>query len=544
MLVPERSWSRVGDRVKIEVRDAPEGAVLQVIRFATVVAEAPAADGIVDLGALAHGGYGLLLIGRRGDVLESTAFDVLSDAFERPRYGFVTRMTTDAPRADAAMLSRRLHLNLVQFYDWAYRHSQLLPPTDEYLDPLGQPRALSAVNALADAYRDVGTLPLGYSAVYAIGSDEVERWEDVVLRRHDGEPYRLGEDFLVLVDPGSPQWLSHYTDQLAQTMQSTSFAGFHLDQYGWPKMASSEAGRVDLTNAFRTMLEDVRRAVPDARVIFNNVNDFPTWATATAPQDATYIEVWSPHDSLQDLSDLVTRSRRLTPHHPPIISAYLSCLTGDEAGGVRAAKLTMAAVYGAGGTHLLLGETGHALVDPYYPRNVALSATSLDELTTWYDTVVRYGDLLLAPGIEDVTEFYTNGINEDVLLDGASMDTRAVPGSVWVRVMRLADGGHVIHLVNLTGVADVAWDSGKPTQDPLAGLALRATNALVPSGAWWMSADEEHAPLAELDGVSSSGATQTDALSAGQEHVGYTLPPLQTWGVIWLPADGVDPSSI
>ena len=46
--------------------------------------------------------------------------------------------------------------------------------------------------------------------------------------------------------------------------------------------------------SFVRMITATRGRLPGAQLVFNNVNDFPTWATAPAPQDAAYIEVWPP----------------------------------------------------------------------------------------------------------------------------------------------------------------------------------------------------------------------------------------------------------
>lgn len=538
IIYPERTWHRPDERVRIVLDGSPGDSWIRVHQGPWVVAETAAQGGIVDLGVFAPGGYGVTLHTRRdtNEVQASTAFDVLSDAFERPRYGFVAGLDEKVDVESLQRFSRRMHLNLAQFYDWGYRHSRLMPPADDYVDPLGMPRSLTAVNRVADAYREAGTVPLGYSAVYAVGTDEVADWDDSVIRREDGEPYRLGENFLVLVDPGNSRWLAHYTEQLAEVIANTQLQGFHLDQYGWPKFATTRTERVDLTKSFQTMLASVAAGVPDARIMFNNVNDFPTWATANSPQDATYIEVWSPHDTLQDLNDLVLRSRRLRPEHPPIISAYLSCLGNDIDGGVRAARLTMASVFAAGGTHLLLGEDGHALTDPYYPNNSVLPAPAVEQFASWYDFLVRYGDLLLPPGIEDVTEYYTGGINEDVVLDGGLSAPKAMPGQVWIRVMRLPDGGHVVHLVNLLGLDEIGWDAAKPLQEAVTGLALRLANGLVPAEAWWASPDENASPMTALRSEQSLAAAQSDSLSAGQEHLSFALPALRTWGLVWIPA--------
>lgn len=535
MILPERTWHRPGDPVRLLVDD-PEVHTVRVHRLASIVAETPVDGGAAVIPALPVGGYGVTGVDARGATRHRTAFDVLDDPFDRPRYGFVTKMDEHAPVDAMLSLFRRLHLSIAQFYDWAYRHSTLLPPTDPYLDPLGQPRSLAVIDRLASQFSETGTVPLGYSAVYAIGSDETPTWSAAVLRREDGAPYRLGEDFLVLVDPGDDEWLAHYTAQLRSVIDGTSLRGFHLDQYGWPKFARTARGRVDVARSFVRMLEAVRAAVPDARFMFNNVNDFGTRETAGAPQDASYIEVWAPHETLQDLADLVTRTRALRPAHPPILSAYLSCFTESQRGGVEAAKCAMAAIYASGGTHLLLGDDAHALTDPYYPRNAQLEPASLDELAPWYDFLVRYGDLLLAPDVHDVTEFYAGGINEDVVVHAGEhrVTTKASADGIWVRVFRTGDGSHVIHLVNLLGLDETDWDRVKPPATPLEDAALKVATGLAAGGAW--SATPEDPELRPLVGRDAGSAAQSDALSAGQEHLSFALPPLTRWTLIWLPA--------
>ncbi len=542
-LLPERSWYGPDDSVGIEILDLNEAATLEVHHLATPVTTVAIAAGTtrVDLGLLALGGYGLTLRSSGGAVLATSAVDVLADAFDRPRYGFTVQMDAETDTDAVARWFRRNHLNLGQFYDWAYRHSTLMPPADEYLDPLGQPRSLAAVNALAGALEEAGTHPLGYSAVYAIGADEVDAWQDQILYRKDGEPYRLGENFLVLVNPGDPTWLQHYGEQLAQVIAGTKFHGFHLDQYGWPKRAYLRDGsQVDLTEAFVTMLAAIREAVPTSRFMFNNVNDFPTWATAPGPQDASYIEVWEPHTRLQDLAILAERTRRLRPEHPPILSAYLSCFKEDAALALNTARYDMAAIYSSGATHLLLGEDGHALVHPYYPDNVPLAADAQDEFARWYDFLVRYGDLLLDPGVMDVTEYFTGGINEDILVDveGVRTSTKADAGTLWTRVYRLADGGTVVHLINLTALTDTEWDAVQPAATPLTDVRVRIVPALAEAGIWQASPDAADPSLQALSAEAVAGQEQHDALSAGQEHVAVTVPRIDYWTMLYLPAVG------
>ena len=73
------------------------------------------------------------------------------------------------------------------------------------------------------------------------------------------------------------------------------------------------AREVDLASAFPALIDRLAGELPDARLIFNNVNDFPTWSTAAANQAAVYIEVWSPHDRLTDLARLAEQAHSFAP---------------------------------------------------------------------------------------------------------------------------------------------------------------------------------------------------------------------------------------
>src|SRR5207245_676346 len=108
------------------------------------------------------GGYGLQLHEDQGRHT-SSALDVLVDPLKRPRYGFVSDFSVGRDATGAVDNARRLHLNAIQFYDWMYRHAQLLPQKDQFVDPLGRQLSLASVCRLASAFAAAGSLPLGYA---------------------------------------------------------------------------------------------------------------------------------------------------------------------------------------------------------------------------------------------------------------------------------------------------------------------------------------------------------------------------------------------
>jgi dextranase len=401
-----------------------------------------------------------------------------------------------------------------------YRHAELLPPQDEFEDTLGRPVSLATVRALAAAVRAAGSLPLGYAAVYAVGAEHWPAWQDEGLYHADGTPWMLG-DFLWNVDPGSERWLRHFTAELAAAAEQVGLAGFHLDQYGAPKRALRLDGRpVDLAEAFPKLIERVDAALPEARLVFNNVNDFPTWSTAGAPQDAVYVEVWPPHDRLDHLGGLVAKARGLAPQKPVSLAAYLSGYRDDRAGALPAMELELATVFSHGGSCLLHGEEDAILTDPYYVRHERMDADAAEAARRLYDFAVRYGDLLFDRDAVEVTRTHMGGINEDIRVEaGAPVATDCVAGTVWSRAIE-GRNGLVVSLIDLTAQENVLWDAPKNASPPLDGVTV---------------AFERTGRAAPRVYFASPGAPTAQELapeSDGRYDV-VRLPPFSTWALVW-----------
>ena len=419
-LIPTRATYAPDEPIEITVAGATEPVTVGLWHLDRLVGEVTGRDS-VSFDPPGLGGYGVT----SGDA--GTAVDVLADPLDRPRYGFVADFPAGHTPDALVDTARRLHLNMIQFYDWAHRYASLVPDTDDYIDPLGRRLSLAAVRGLTAALREIGSESMGYAAVYAVGGVDWEAWQHAGLFTAEGEPHRFTDDLLLVVDPSNESWMKHFAADLRQSMADVGFTGFHLDSYGWPKRAYRADGSVaDLNDGFAALLEHLRDEVPDGRLLFNNVNDFPTWSTTRTRQDGTYIEVWAPHSTLAHIGGLVERARAFHRSRTPILAAYVTAYRDHPAEVADVtAQLTMATIFSHGGTHLLNGEGGAVLVDPYYPTNHAAAPTTQDMMRRWYDFLVRYGDLLLDPDAVDVTRSYTGGINEDLLFAGRPVRHRS-----------------------------------------------------------------------------------------------------------------------
>src|SRR6266536_1034991 len=383
------------------------------------------------------GGYGVDADGAQ------TAFDVLDDPLDRPRYGFVSHYEAGRETAGVVDNIRRLHLNATQFYDWMYRHAQLLPREEEFTDALGRRISLNTVRRLAKAVREAGSLPMGYAAVYAIGREHWDEWRGDGLYRADGSPWTLGDDFL-------------------------------------------------------------------------------TWATAGTNQDATYIEVWAPHDRLAHLAELVSKAKSMARDKPVILAAYLSTYARDERAGTAAEELQLATVFSHGGTVLLHGEEDAALTEAYYVAHKRLGRESQATARRYFDFAVRYGDLLFDPTAVDVTRTHTGGQNHEVRIKApVRTATDCEAGTLWTRVVHTSRG-LIISLIDLSSQDDELWDAPKATSQVLSGVELFVERSAASAPLFLFAAPNDAPRLrpldAELDG----------------NHDQVAVPPFRTWALVWV----------
>lgn len=517
-LLPTRTSYRPDQVVEIEVRSLGAPGTLSVVHLGDVVREvAVSGPGTVELGTLPSGGYGVELGEAR------TALEVVADARAVLRYGFVVDYRPSRDLGAVQDNLRRLHLTCVQFYDWAYRHADLMGGGEQYDDALGQPVSLATVRALIGACHEVGSDALGYAAVYAVGPQEWAKWEHDALLTATGTPYALG-DFLFVLDPAAEDWLDHLRGDLAAATEGVGFDGFHLDQYGYPKRAHRPDGaHIDVAQSFCTMIEGVRAELPGSRLVFNNVNDFPTWTSAHAPQDAVYIEVWKPQVGLEHLAQTVTRARRESGGKPVVIAAYQHVYdTAPAVSADLATRFTMATLFSHGATHLLAGEADRILVDPYYVRNHEVETSTADLLHRWYDFAVAHSEVLFDPAIVEVTSSFASDYNDDIEISYAAtaVDHMAAAGTIWRRVTELPDGSYAVHLVNLTDQDDTCWDAARRAPgDPGAGtLRIRRIGVDLPRVRW---ADPD-----------AGGRLVDLEVTVDGDHVVAEVPAPQVWQLI------------
>lgn len=530
-IVPDKGFYRPGETVKIQV-SAPFGVLLdaRITYLADTVAEViavPIVNGTATVQWTpplnAPRGYGVsvtILDEARQVVAEqSGAFDVLERWMDAPRYGFFSDFTAGRNNYDATLdWMLRHHINGVQFYDWQYRWEDLLPDGDLFEDGLGRPQSMATVRRLIDLARSANIAAMPYTAIYGVSAPYFHVHPDWGLFDANGDVNRLGEDLIAIFDPtpGSP-WNAHLLAEFADVLDNTLFDGIHIDQYGSPKNGYDAAGNyIDLAAVFPQFIQQAEALVDEKRgtegaVIFNLVGNWPVDTVAPVNPDATYIEVWHPHNDYADLYRIIAKAQRLS-RKPVILAAYIPPKNMINW------RLANAVIFASGAYHLETGEPGGMLQHPYFPEFGQIPEAERDTYGRYYDFLVRYENVLsLASPADRDSALSIDGVRTR----GLRAIDRVMP------VIRSGDGFETFSLVNFKGIDFSTWNA--PTTispQPLTDLAL-SIEASRPIKRVWMASPDSAATMeaAELPFSIANGT------------LSINLPQLNYWTMIVVEYD-------
>lgn len=478
-----------------------------------------------------------------GALRATTAFDVASHWSAAPRYGFFSDFTPgetldeSTRRADDLL---RLHVNVVQFYDWMASHHTFVPETDEFTDPLGRRLSHEVVRRKIALAHGRGMAALGYGALYGAEAEFSREHPDWLLYDGRREPLELAHLFGLQDFSERSPWRTWILDQYAQAIDRLDFDGIHIDQYGFPKHALSRVSgawqEIDVGAAFPGFVEEAASRIlerrPSGGSIFNCVNAWPLDAMAPVRSDAaTYIEVWEPHARYRDLYDLVRRARLLRPDKQVILAAYLLPFHPDAqrtAGALNAFRLASAAIGASGGFHLIIGEGAALLSEAYYPRYGRLDRVEAAVVRRYADFAVRNTRLLHGPAATDIAWTHVGPTNDVILLSHPGLEAYgagAQPGSLWVIGRELGEAT-VLQLVNLRGLTTDAWNAAQESgPSPLTNVEVRVRIVGGIAGVWWDTPDDD---------VGLARPVPYDVTNtADGRFLVFRIPRIDAWSTVW-----------
>lgn len=425
----------------------------------------------IHLPSMPIGGYGAeMSVYEDGIIIQviNTSFDVAKSYKELPRYGFLSdfAIADELDESDVQSM-KKLHINMVQFYDWMYRHESLVSDEDYYVDLMGKTMSKKAVTNKIELCHKHGMSAMAYGAIYAASKEFYEQHPTWGLNDSSGKPITFINIFHIMnMSEGSP-WHQHIIDEYKKTINYIGFDGIHMDTYGFPKKAYGNDSKsneiIEMDKEFPVLINNTKEQLSelkeDVNIIFNNVGNWPVYATAATKQDMVYVEVWEPYNTYEHIQRIILEARSFTDK-PIIISAYLKpFMSNDHVKAGNALKLMTACVVANGASHLIMGENQSILTQGYYVDYYPLEDNLFSEIRKYYDFMIRYSTLFYNQNLKDVSMTHAYGDNLEYVFKGARCSPSGEQDKIWTIIRENSDM-KLLSLINLCG-NDNNWNVAK-----------------------------------------------------------------------------------
>lgn len=482
---------------------------------------------------------------------ESTAVDVSSSWTKFPRYGFLSVYPPQTAETSKTLIRhlRRFHLNGLQFYDWQFKHQRPLAgtvsaPSPFWNDLAGRTASRRTVLDLIAAAHEGGMAAMNYNLLYGAwtgydrgGVDGLwglwrnkEKSKDGTNQDRLPLPGGWATPNLYLFNPGDPGWQRFLFAQEAQVFAAYPFDGWQVDQVGDRGDEYDYLDRpVTVWKTFRPFLNAAKTALHKT-VIFNNVGAYGLYDTAAhSTEDAVYVECWewAGQKTYQDLKAVIDQASAWSGGKAVILAAYNDRAYADGFSSAHpgrfnppGVRLTDAAIFAGGGSHIELGDDGCLLDNEYFPnRNLLPDPALMRVLRREYDFLTAYENLLrggLMPSMNAIA------------VSGVSSSADAAPNAIWT-FAKAGNGFHVLHLINLLGEKDTSWrddHADYPVPTPQANVAVKYYGELgTIKEVRWASPDRD---------IASSSLKFTRGSDGRGKYVQFTVPQLEYWDMIFI----------
>ena len=227
----------------IIIEDVPDGTHRVRALLASGESLEAGHDGQWTLSTLVAGTYAVQAIDESGRLLGEMITTVGRHPGERPVHGFATSFTNDDTPSVLAW-HRALRSTVVQVYDWMASYTEPLGPATGWKDPSNRPVSLDALRGLANGLHDQGSVAHAYVPIYAVGHAFANQHPEMLMYEDNGVAIRF-MDQIVLANPANEAWQRHFVESYGAAAEAIGFDGFHVDTYGYPRVAFDADGKAD-----------------------------------------------------------------------------------------------------------------------------------------------------------------------------------------------------------------------------------------------------------------------------------------------------------
>lgn len=466
----------------------------------------------------------------------SIAIDVSSDWSKFPRYGFLSAYGQfPDPHMDSVVNNlNRLHINGLQFYDWAYDHHQPLAgtvdnPATSWKDIASRDTYKSTVDYYISAAHTRNMNAMSYNLCYGALNDAAtdgvsDQWYMYSDQGHHNKAVlNLSAPFkskIYLLNPANTPWQQYIAAKTQDMYSVYAFDGYHVDQVGdLGAMYDYTGNLINIPSAFGSFLNAMKTAAPSKRLVMNAVNQFGQQDNiARTPVDFLYTEVWAPNEGYADLARIIMDNDSWSNNSKKsVLTAYMDYDIANNSGyfNTPGVLLTDAVIFAFGGAHLEMGD--HMLCKEYFPNaNLQLKPDLQQALPHYYDFLTGYENLLRDGGSFNMPDI--------ISADGKISLNNWPPKNGSVSVIGKDMGSRqVIHLINFANASSFDWRDRNGTQtmpETFRNISfiLNTTKKIIKL---WMASPD-------LNG----GALQEIPFTPSGNAISFTLLSLQYWDMV------------
>lgn len=421
-------------------------------------------------------GYSVVIDNYVGTKVEkgiSIAINVGNNIYDYPIMGFLSIYGDDeeSTRQSVMKYLKRLHVNVIQMYDWFDLHSIPLPTSsigdstvvaNSWIDIGKRLIRKKVIEDYCDMAKNYEMKPLAYMAmngsdtnqlIHGLSSDmflytDDSRSLDKVYKTLD-KNNGWGKYSIYNTNWMNENWQNYMVNQMETVRNNMPFSGWHIDMFGNPGDKYENNGNIisssTLANGIHYFLNKAGSLGWDTGI--NSVGEYGiTDIEHSSVPKYLYTEVWDNRKTYNDLFQLVrglTESKDSAGKKKGVIIAgymnydYAKAHSGGQfnTDGVILADLVIMA---SGGTHIEMGE--HMLDNEYFPNsNLSMPADLKNNyLPKIYDFFTAFKEII---GLG----YQVDGLAS---IDGGSVDN-LVSGKV-CGITRGTDSGYLgLSLINL-----------------------------------------------------------------------------------------------
>lgn len=301
---------------------------------------------------------------------DSVAIDVSSDFSRFPRYGYSVDFDAGETLQESTALIEELvrdyHINVVQYYDWMWRHEKVVPSgaADFWIDMFGNTISKDSITQRINAGHLLNQSAMAYQMAYMARED----YEDYAVKKEWGlyknKDYNTSYDkndnstinnidqlifplegdpapVLHVFNPENKAWQEFMLNQYEDAIDLLGFDGIHIDQMGsyWGNIDYYDynGNYVDLGKTFPGYVDTIKAGLENkysagAYVTMNMVNggtpandSFSSeYITKYADTDFSFSEIWENSNTYNDLKSFIEWSRDNSDGKAMVLAAYMN----------------------------------------------------------------------------------------------------------------------------------------------------------------------------------------------------------------------------